>query len=228
MIPGKICTSFAEFQGIVGVDDFRLPLGFQELCKLSEFLVKFWFCTDMRGSIGWLGPAPTTAYRWIVSRFAIVTENLVIPYAVSWIHQLPEYTQVLFLLCWIHHSHNSFSIILQGIAGGTGVFNFLRAFLMVSLNLCPPGQWNRSLAIFVRYQDGAFHATHLCFSFSLAFLPIVFQISGHKCSGLDVSCFLVNLPPHHIYPSGGFSSNRVNWVKPVDGSDKSWDPSIFQ
>ena len=32
----------------------------------------------------------------------------------------------------------------------------------------------------------------------------------------------------HIYPSGGFSSNRLNWVKPVQESDKSIDPSIFQ
>ena len=29
------------------------------------------------------------------------------------------------------------------------------------------------------------------------------------------SCFLVNLTPDHINPSGGFSSKRVNWVKPV-------------
>ena len=31
MIPGKIFTSFAEFQGIVSVNDFRFHLGFQEL-----------------------------------------------------------------------------------------------------------------------------------------------------------------------------------------------------
>ena len=39
---------------------------------------------------------------------------------------------------------------------------------------------------------------------------------------------LVNLTPNHIYPSGGFSSNKINRVKPVHGSDKSLDPSIFQ
>ena len=37
---------------------------------------------------------------------------------------------------------------------------------------------------------------------------------------LDVSCFLVNFTPDHLYPSGGFSSNKVNCVKPVQGSDK--------
>ena len=30
MIPGEIFTSFTEFQGIVSVNDFRIPLGFQE------------------------------------------------------------------------------------------------------------------------------------------------------------------------------------------------------
>ena len=35
-------------------------------------------------------------------------------------------------------------------------------------------------------------------------------------------------PPDHIYPSGGFSLSRVNWVKHEQESDKSLDPSIFQ
>ena len=36
MIPGEVFTSsFAEFQGIVSVNDFRIPLGFQELLQAS-------------------------------------------------------------------------------------------------------------------------------------------------------------------------------------------------
>ena len=35
MIPEKIFTSFAEFQGIVSVNDFWFPLGFQELLQAS-------------------------------------------------------------------------------------------------------------------------------------------------------------------------------------------------
>ena len=59
MIPGKIFTSFAEFQGIVSVNDFWFPLGFQELLQASlGFLVQFCFCTDTPGSIEWLDPAP--------------------------------------------------------------------------------------------------------------------------------------------------------------------------
>ena len=42
-----------------------------------------------------------------------------------------------------------FFIILHGIAGATDFSSFLRAFLMVSLN-------SVSLAIFERFQDGAF------------------------------------------------------------------------
>ena len=54
------------------------------------------------------------------------------------------------------------------------------------------------------------------------------QSSGQRWSDLDVSCFLVNLATDHKYPSGGFSSNRVNCVKPVQEPDKSLDPSTFQ
>ena len=56
MIPGEIFTSFAEFQGIVSVNDFWFPLGFEELLQASlGFLCSF--CTDTTGSIEWLSLA---------------------------------------------------------------------------------------------------------------------------------------------------------------------------
>ena len=58
MIPGEIFTGFAEFQGIVSVNDFRLPVGLQELLQASLSFLKFLFCTDTLGSIEWLSPAP--------------------------------------------------------------------------------------------------------------------------------------------------------------------------
>ena len=58
MIPGKIFTSFAEFQGIVSVNDFRLPIRLQELLQAPLFPEKFLFCTDTRGSIEWPSLAP--------------------------------------------------------------------------------------------------------------------------------------------------------------------------
>ena len=35
MIPEEIFTSFAEFQGIVSVNDFRIPIGLQEPLQAS-------------------------------------------------------------------------------------------------------------------------------------------------------------------------------------------------
>ena len=78
MIPGKIFTSFTEFQGIVSVNDFRLPFGLQERVQASlGFLWSFCFariCFD---------PLSGRALHHdcisnFVSRFAIVTEDLVI------------------------------------------------------------------------------------------------------------------------------------------------------
>ena len=43
-VPGKICTSFAEFQGIVSVNGFKFPIGFQEVLQTSlGFLWSFVF-----------------------------------------------------------------------------------------------------------------------------------------------------------------------------------------
>ena len=59
MIPGKIFTGFAKFQGINSVNDFRLPIGLQELLQASlGFLWSFCFRTDVPGSTGWPSPAP--------------------------------------------------------------------------------------------------------------------------------------------------------------------------
>ena len=84
--------------------------------------------------------------QWVVSFSCILVLMInsvkILPYAVLWIHWLLRYTQVLcFTLlnlprvrtCWL------FLLVLQGIAGATGVSNFLRAFLMVSLNSLSSG-----------------------------------------------------------------------------------------
>ena len=77
MIPGEIFTGFAEFQGIVSVNDFWFPLGFQELLQAPLCFLKFLFCTDMIGSIGWVSLAPRLQ-SMIVSRLTTFTENFVI------------------------------------------------------------------------------------------------------------------------------------------------------
>ena len=80
---------------------------------------------------------------------------------------------------------------------------------------------------FLALSSWGFSCDHFCFSLGLAFLPILIQRSGHKWCGLDVNC-RGSVSPDHIYPSGGFSSNRIKWVKPVQESDKSLDPSSMR
>ena len=59
MIPGKIFTGFAKFQGIVSVNDFRLFLSARETF-LNSFpsIEKFSFCTDRIESIEWQDLVP--------------------------------------------------------------------------------------------------------------------------------------------------------------------------
>ena len=91
---------------------------------------------------------------------------------------------------------------------------------MVFLNCLSSGSMKWIPRNFRSFSRWIFSWDHFCFFFSLACFPIDFQISGHKWPGLDVSCFLINLSPDHMYPLGGSSSNRVNCVKPVQESEK--------
>ena len=78
MIPGETFTSFAKFQGIVSVNDFWYPLGFQELLQASlGFLLSFVFARIRLDSLG--GQVlHHDCISMIVWRFAIVAEDLVI------------------------------------------------------------------------------------------------------------------------------------------------------
>ena len=78
MIPRKIFTSLAKFQGIVSVNDFRLPIWLQELLKaLFCFLRSFCFARIR------LNPLSCQilfhdSISMIVTRFTAFTENFVI------------------------------------------------------------------------------------------------------------------------------------------------------
>ena len=78
MIPAKIFTSCTEFQGIISVNDFRLPIGLQELLQASlGFLWSLCFARI------WLDPlGGQVLYHDCISvigsRFTTFTENLVI------------------------------------------------------------------------------------------------------------------------------------------------------
>ena len=78
MIPGKIFTSCAKFQGIVRVNDFRLPIRLQELSQPPLcFLRSFCFARIRLDPLG--GQVLHHDYiSMILSRFTSFTENFVI------------------------------------------------------------------------------------------------------------------------------------------------------
>ena len=80
MIPGEIFTGIAKFQGIVGVNDFRLPIGLQELLQASfRFLRSFRFARiRLNPSSGLILYHDCVSV--IVSRFTFFTEDSVISY----------------------------------------------------------------------------------------------------------------------------------------------------
>ena len=69
----------------------------------------------------------------------------------------------------------------------------------------------------MRSPDGGFDSTTLLILLQLAILPIVFQNSGHRWSGMDVSGFLVNLSEDHVYPSDFFQTiEKIVWTLSKD------------
>ena len=112
------------------------------------------------------------------------------------------------LLRWIISFHCSPIHILEDspISGRHALFYLLDPTLerlmlptsyAVSLNSLSSGSMKSIPHNFHAFSRWSFSFDHFCFSFNLACFPIDFQSPGHGWSGLDVSCFLVNLPPDH-------------------------------
>ena len=78
MIPGKIFSSFVKFQGIVSVNDLRLPIWLQELLRAPLcFLRSFCFARIRLDPLG--GQVlHHDCKSMIVSRFTFFTKNFVI------------------------------------------------------------------------------------------------------------------------------------------------------
>ena len=78
MIPGKIFTSLAKFQGIVSVNDLRLPIRIQELLQApSDFLRSFCFARIRLDPLG-DQVLHHDCTSMIVSRFTSFTDKFVI------------------------------------------------------------------------------------------------------------------------------------------------------
>ena len=75
MIPRKIFTGFAKFQGIVSVNDFRFPIWLQELLQAPSCFLRS-FILDGYDWIHWVANScTTTACRWLCrdSQFSLRT-----------------------------------------------------------------------------------------------------------------------------------------------------------
>ena len=66
----------------------------------------------------------------------------------------------------------------------------------------------------------SFSMAHYCVSLFWAAFPMLVLTSGHTLSGLVVAWIFVSLHPEHMYPFGGLSLNKVNFVNPFQESDK--------
>ena len=78
MIPGKIFTSFAKFQGIVSVNDFRLPIWLQELLQTPLCFMRSFCFARIRLDLLGGQILHHDCISIIVSRFTTFTENFVI------------------------------------------------------------------------------------------------------------------------------------------------------
>ena len=106
------------------------------------------------------------------------------------------------------------TILLEGIAGAMGLTNFLLAFfykesffviLIIRINKVNSCQSSSMVEFWLLVFPFLFLSI-------LRAVPMLVHTSGHTWSCLEVGWTFVNLLPHHIYPLGSFSFNRVNFV----------------
>ena len=81
--------------------------------------------------------------------------------------------------------------VLQGIAAGIGIPNFLRAFFEISLKCSSFGSMKKIPRSYLALSSFGFSTAQYCFSLRLDASDMCFHISGHNLSGLEVVCFLV-------------------------------------
>ena len=153
-----------------------------------------------------------------------------LPIEFSWTRQLRQYKHVM--SCFPNTAEGFaplFIGILQGIAAGIGISNFLRAFFSwCSWSPHPQVQWRRYHVNCLALSSFGFSIALFCIAFRFDASNMWFHISGHTLSGLEVVRFLVSLPADHAYPSRGLAINKMNPVQPVPAPDNSPSSSTFQ
>ena len=118
-------------------------------------------------------------------------------------------------------------LILQGTTAGIVTSNFFSAFCDGFFELCicrinevSPSQLFRIVEL--RFFDSPF------LFFSLSCVWHIFPYFWPQVIWPGCCLLFCQPPPDHEHPSGGFSSNMVNCVKPVHASDRLRSPSTFQ
>ena len=96
-------------------------------------------------------------------------------------------------------SPRQFTGVLQRIAGGIRISNFLRAFFMVCLNSSSSGSMKKIPRNLLALSSFGFSMIHFCFALCFDTSDIRFHISGHTLSGLEVVCSLVSLLTRTMY-----------------------------
>ena len=89
--------------------------------------------------------------------------------------------------------------VLQGIAAGIGISNFLRALFMVCLMFSSSGSMKKIPRNCPALSSFGFSMIQFCFALRFAASDKCFHISGHPVSGLEVVRFLVSVLPRTVY-----------------------------
>ena len=102
--------------------------------------------------------------------------------------------------------------VLQVIAAGIGISNFLQAFFIIRLNSSSSGSIKKIQRHLLALSRRGYSSANFCFSLRFDASNISFQFSRHRESFLDVVCFLVNLSPDRVSHQ---SSNNLQYVSPT-------------
>ena len=100
--------------------------------------------------------------------------------------------------------------VLQGIAAGIGISDFLRAFLMVCLSSSSSGSMKKIPRILLAFSSFGLSMIHFCFALPFDASDICFHISGHHWSGVVFNHWSSSFPRER---TAGVSSRSITVTK---------------
>ena len=139
----------------------------------------------------------------------------ILPWVFSKIRWPQQYKHIWSCVLQLRNRHRTFQL-------STSIFHYTLEFLIIIINE------EKYHAIFWHFRALASRLPICCFALRFDASDVRSHISGHTLSCLEVVYCLVSLLLDKVNPSGGFSLNKVNLVKPVNASDNSRSSSTFQ